>query len=335
MRGVVFFGGQKVGLREFPDPKPGPSEAVVRVEASSICGSDLHLFRRSKVDPNFIQGHEAAGVVVSVGEAVTSIEPGDRVSVCHHVGCGNCEHCRRGDWFYCRDRWTWGLGIRHGSFSDLLLTHAAGCFQLPEALTYADGSIISCAGGTAYAGLTKLNLAPDDVLAVYGLGPVGLSVLMIAKAIGVPVVGIELVEERLRLAERLGADLVVDASSESPVETARAFTGGKGFSAVAECSGTPQARINALKSAAPLGRIAFIGMGTRDATIDAGLFPGIDLTLVGNHVFNVGLYDPLTRLLINRGVSLDDMVTHRYSIEDAEEAFRIMDSRACGKVTFV
>jgi len=335
LRGVVFLGDRKVGLRDFPDPEPGPREAVVGVEASSICGSDLRIYRRPEVNPNLIQGHEAAGVVVAVGDAVTSVKPGTRVSVYHHIGCGNCEYCRSGDWFYCRERWTWGLGIRHGSFSNLLLTDAAGCFQLPEELTYLDGSIISCAGGTAYAGLNKLHLEPDDVLAVYGLGPVGLSALMIAKAIGVPVAAIELVEERLRLGERLGADLVVDAKSENPVEAIKAFTGGRGASAVAECSGSTQGRVNALASAAPLGRVAFIGMGTRNVMIDAELFPGYDLTLVGNHVFNVALYDPFVRLMLNRGVHLEEMVTHRYSVEEAEEAFRLFDSGTCGKVAFV
>lgn len=335
MRGVVFQGNKRLEIRDFPDPEPGLNEVVVRVKAATVCGSDLHIFRRPNVKDDVIQGHEAAGVVEEVGEAVENIRPGERVSVYHHVGIDDCEMCRRGDWYYCKNRWTWGIGVRNGSFSDLLLTHANGCFRLPEELTFIDGSIISCGGGTAYQGLIKLGVEADDDVVVSGLGPVGLSAVMFAKAVGARVIGVEPVDVRRELALNLGADVVVDPVEEKVVERIKALTNGVGASVVAECSGSTEARNNALRCVRPFGRIAFIGAGARELMIDPGIFSAADITLTGNHVFNVGLYDKMVRLMTNRKMHLEDMTTHRFSLEQAEEAFRVFDSRKAGKVAFV
>lgn len=335
MRGVVFLGNRRVAVKDFPDPEPGPNEALVRVKAATICGSDLHIFRRPEVRDDIVQGHEAAGIVERVGEAVENVKPGERVSVNHHIGVDNCDMCRSGDWFYCKNRWTWGLGIRNGSFGDLLLTHAKGCFRLPRELSFIDGSIISCAGGTAYQGLIKLGVAADDDVVVSGLGPVGLSAVMFAKAIGARIIGVEPIEMRRELALKLGADIVLDPTEGDVVERVKALTAGEGASVVAECSGSADAQSNALSCVRPFGRIGFIGMGARELTIDPSIFSAIDITLTGNHVFNVSLYDRIVRLMVDRGLHLEDMTTHRFSLEQAEEAFRIFDSGRSGKVAFI
>lgn len=98
------------------------------------------------VQADLIQGHEAAGIVENVGDAVENIRPGERVSVYHHIGIDDCDMCRSGDWFYCNNRWTWGINVRNGSFSNLLLTHANGCFRMPDIISDIDGSILSCGG---------------------------------------------------------------------------------------------------------------------------------------------------------------------------------------------
>jgi len=335
MRGVVFLGDSKVTLKDFPDPKPGPNEVVVKVKAATICGSDLHLFRRPKVSSDMIQGHEAAGIVESMGSAVENVEVGDRVSVCHHIGIDDCDMCRSGDWFYCKNRYTWGLSVRHGSFSPLLLTHANGCFKMPEEISFVDGSIISCGGGTAYHCLVKLGVGADDIVAVFGLGPVGLSVLMFAKAMGAKVIGVEPIEERQQLSEKLGADTVLDPTKVSIVQNLKALTNGKGPMVAIDCSGNSEARSYALNCVRPFGRVAFIGMGAREMKIDGGIFSATDITLTGNHVFNVKYYDRIVNLMINRGLHLDAMTTHNYSLDEVEEAFKVFDSGKSGKVTFI
>jgi len=333
VKGVVFLGNRKVAVRDFPDPEPGPNEVVVRIKAASICGSDMGRFRGT-TSSEMVQGHEGAGVVERVGSAVENIKPGDRVSIYHHIGTDGCEMCRRGDWFYCKNRWTWGLGIRNGSFSDLLLTHANGCFKMPPELTFIDGSIVSCRGGTAYQGLVKIGVAADDDLIVTGLGPVGLSMVIFAKAMGARVIGVEPIEARRELALKLGADFVLDPVSENIVEKVKALTAGSGATAVAECSGSLEARNTALNCVNAFGRVVFIGMGRERLSLDPNLFTGYDITLTGVHVWNVKLYDRIVKLMTNRRIHLEQMTTHRFPIEHAQEALDIFDSGKSGNVVF-
>jgi len=333
LRGVLFLGNRKVTLRDFPDPDPEPNEVVVRVKAASICGSDMGRFR-GPTPSDRIQGHEGAGIVEHIGDAVENVKPGDRVSIYHHIGADGCEMCRSGDWFYCKNRWTWGLGVRDGSFSNLLLTHANGCFKMPAEMTYIDGSVISCRGGTAYQGLVKIGVQADDFLVVSGLGPVGLSTVMFAKALGARVIGVEPIDVRRELALKLGAEAAFDPVGENIVEKVKILTGGRLATAAVECSGSLEARNTALKCVGAFGRVVLLGMGPEKLTVDPNLFTGYDVTLTGVHIWNVRLYDRIVRLMTNNSLHLDQMTTHQFPIEQAQEALDIFDSGRSGNVVF-
>ena len=212
MRGVVPLGGGRIEVREVPDPRPGPGEAVVALRNAGICGSDLHTAHNSWAEigerQNLVIGHEASGVVAEVGAGVSPALVGTRVSVYHYRGCGLCRHCLAGEIVFCAGKRGYGWHV-HGADADYLLTDARNCCPLPDQLTHLDGSFLACAAGTAYAALRKLEAVPGaPPCAVVGLGPVGLAAALLARAMGWQVIGLDRIAERRAYAEAQGITTV-------------------------------------------------------------------------------------------------------------------------------
>lgn len=173
MRGVVFLGDGKLAVKDFETPKPGRGEVLVRTKAAAICGSDIFMYHqpRSRYEgrPEIIAGHEPAGIVEAVGEGVTMVKPGDRVTLYHYIGCGKCNQCLAGYRQWCAE--TKGLGSRiHGADADFVLVNEDNCFILPDQLSFIDGAFMACAAGTSYSALSKLQLNGKNNLVVLGLG---------------------------------------------------------------------------------------------------------------------------------------------------------------------
>ena len=315
--------------------------------ASTICGSDLHVYRQSREDvqkrPQVIAGHEPCGVVDKVGENVASVKRGDRVSVLHAIGCGDCEECTAGYDYSCRKMdtvdgrpwWTGQTGNKDGGFADYLLVPSRGCLPLPGELTFVDGAIMACAGGTAFEVLEKLAVSSYDTLAVYGLGPVGLCAVLVGKGLGAKVIGIDPIEERLELGLKLGADGVVDAKGQKVLDEVKALVGGRGPDAAVDFSGSNVARTNAINCVRPRGRVGFIGHGDVELPIRPSELISRDITIRGSPIFKTDTYFRMARFLVKQGVSLERTVTHRFALDEAEEAFRLFDSGRTGKVAFV
>jgi D-arabinose 1-dehydrogenase-like Zn-dependent alcohol dehydrogenase len=241
MKAVLFPGDREVVHTEFPDPKPGINQVVVRMKASGLCGSELHgLYQPSKevkrASPfqDVIPGHEPCGVVEQVGPGVVSVKPGDRVSVYHIGGCGHCKYCRAGWMINCaNEKHTYGWNA-NGGHADLLLADERNCVRLPDELSFADGAHCACGGGTAYQSLLRLNVSGRDRFAVFGLGPVGLGAVALAKAMGATVYAVEVTPERLELGKKMGADVVINPQEQDPVAAIRDLTEGEGAEATAD-----------------------------------------------------------------------------------------------------
>jgi len=223
MKGVVFLGNRQLEVRDFPVPEPGHGEVLIKIIASGICGSDLHVYRGVHV-PGQIAGHEPAGIVVAVGPGVCRVRVGDRVSVHHHEGCGVCQHCARGETVACSTHHLCYGVNRPGSFAEYMAAAEANCIPIPESASCEDGAFMACVGATAYAALRRLEVTPHESLAVFGLGPVGLSCVVVGKAMGLRVIGSDVSPARLEIARACGADSVVDARSEDPVDAIRQFS---------------------------------------------------------------------------------------------------------------
>lgn len=338
MRGVLLPGDRQCRLADFADPEPGPGEVVVAMRAAAVCGSDLHGYRATASErgrqAEIIPGHEPAGVVAAIGPEVRGARVGDRVSVYHYRGCGTCSACRSGALMWCPNRRGYG-GPIHGSDADLLLTDERNCLPLPGDFSFETGALIACNTGTAYSALRKLDPSGRDTLAIFGLGPVGLNGLVVGKALGARIIGVDVSPERRRLADELGADLILDPTEAGFVEAIRAATEGDGADLAFETSGNPRAQADVVEVLHNGGKGVFVGFGAAEPAINPSRFIGKQLTLMGSFVAPIDAYEDLVRFIRRHHLPLDRLVTHRFPLADAPEAFALADRARTGKVMFV
>jgi propanol-preferring alcohol dehydrogenase len=234
-----------------------------------------------------------------------------------------------------RPWWTGQTGNVHGSFADKLLVPARGCLPLPSSLSFIDGAIMACAGGTAYEVLTKMNVSSLSTVAIFGLGPVGLSALLIAKGLGATVIGIELVDERLELGQKLGLDHIIDVKTATVVPEIQSLTNNAGADVAIDFSGSNSARLNAINCVRFNGKVAFIGHGDETLAITPSDLIRRDVTIRGSPIFKTDTYFEMADFLIKNEVSLEKMVTHTFSLDQANEAFQLFESGRTGKIAFV
>ena len=345
MRGIVFLGGRKLELREFPDPTPGPGEVVLEMKASGMCGSDLHPYRAvgdaaaslglgGQGGP-VIAGHEPCGVIAAVGPGVLGIQVGERVMNHHYRGCGRCKHCRVGWSQLCRAGIVVYGVTGHGGHAPYMKVPASTLVPLPEALTFEEGAAISCGTGTAHGVLKRLDVSGRDTLAVFGQGPVGLSATMLGRAMGARVIALDIAPERRALARELGADEVVDPAAVDPVAALHALTHGEGVEVALDCSGNSAARVAAVRSATTWGRVGFVGEGgtvTLDVSRD---LLRRQLTVIASWTFSAVGQEECARFIADRRVPLGRLLTHRFRLEQADEAYRLFDTQTTGKGVFV
>lgn len=335
LRGMVFLGNRQVAIRDFPAPEPGPGEAVVAIRAAGLCGSDLSLYRGDREAP-WVGGHEPCGVVAALGPGVAGPAVGTRVIVYHYSGCGACRYCRSGWEQLCAlgGHRVYGFGANGGN-AEALVIPARELVPLPDELSFEEGAAIACGTGTAYAALVRLAVSGRDTLAVYGQGPVGLSATLLGKAMGARVVAIDVAPARLALARELGADEVVDASAADPVAAVRALTHGEGADATIDCTGNATARAQAVRSARVFGRACFVGEG---GTVELTPSPDIihrHLTLHGSWTFSTVLLEECARFIVDRRVPLHHLITGRFTLDQAADAYRQFADGAPGKFVLV
>jgi threonine dehydrogenase-like Zn-dependent dehydrogenase len=303
------------------------------MRASGICGSDLHPYRASRVQVT-ISGHEPCGQVAALGPGVGVPKVGDRVIIHHYSGCGTCKYCRIGYEQLCvHGHQTYGFGSNGGN-ADYILVPARCLIPLPDELSFAEGAAIACGTGTAYMAVKKLDVSGRDTLAVYGQGPVGLSATLLGKAMGARVVAIDVSPERLELARSLGADEMLNPQEGDPIQAVRDLTHGEGADATLDCTGNATARAQTVRSARVFGRACFVGEG---GTVSLEPSPDIihrHLTLYGSWTFPMVGLEECARFVVDREVLLPRLITHRFHLDQAEEAFRIFDGGTTGKCVF-
>ena len=331
--------GPGVELVERPQPVPGAGEVLLRVDAASICGTDLHLFTwdewaAENLVPPRILGHELAGTVVATGRGVSRVREGDLVGVESHLFDWTCAQCRRGDMHLCRNLRVIGVQT-DGGFAELAVIPEANAIE-SNGLDPAVVALQEPMGNAVHAAFVE-PIEGRSVL-VTGCGPIGLCAVGIAKAAGaLLVVATDTEAYRLELARAMGADLALDAADPATEDAIRTATGGDGIEVVLEMSGAPAALDQALRLVTRGGRISLLGIFGEPPRVDLSelvIMQGLRL----HGIFGRRIYDTWERTqALLRGGSLDvsPILTHRLDLADWQQAFDLIASRHAGKVVLV
>ncbi len=311
----------------------------MRVKIASICGTDLHIFdwdewSQHRIHPPLIQGHEMAGVVERVGDEVTSVAKGDYVSFEGHIACGQCYECRTGQAHVCRNLRIMGID-RDGAFAEYVAVPASNLVKNDPELSLEVATIQDPLGNATQV-VMNANV-PGKSIAIFGLGPIGLMAVALAKALSpAQVIAVEYKNEyRKKLAKRLGADVVLE-SDESTVDRILELTNGDGVHDVLEFSGAPPALQQALKVVRPGGGVHLLGLYSNSVTVnlsDDVIMRGVTLYgITGRRMFET--WYQMGGILKSQHMSLKPLVTHRFPLDDYEKALEVVRSRQCGKVVF-
>jgi len=346
MRGAVFLGNRKIEIRNFPDPTPGPGEVVIEMKASGMCGSDLKFYRSPPgaaqaalglgggAEP-FIAGHEPCGVVAARGPGVPEREApiGQRVMDHHYSGCGVCKHCRVGWSQLCRAGITVYGVTANGGHAEYLKVPARTLVPLPDELGFVEGAAVSCGTGTAYGALRRMQLTGGSTLAVFGQGPVGLSATLLGAKMGARVIAVETNPERLALAKQFGAEVAVHADDSE--KALKDLTRGEGVDLALDCTGIAAARVAAVRSAKTWGTVCFVGEGG-EVTLDVSRdLLRKQLTVIGSWTFSAMGQAECARFIVDNRIALERIFTHRWKLEQADEAYRTFDTQSTGKGVIV
>jgi threonine dehydrogenase-like Zn-dependent dehydrogenase len=342
MRAVTFQGLEQVRVDEKPEPElAARDDAIVAVQASAVCGSDLHIYHgRVPVEAGFTIGHEFVGTVTAAGEDVERVAVGDRVVGCFHTACATCAPCLRGDYHRCSNGQTFGhgshLGNLQGSQAEQVLVPRANLTlrRVPEKLSSDVALFAGDVLGTGFHAISHGGMHAGDTVAVLGLGPVGLCAVQAAIAGGaVQVFAIDSVEERLALAARFGAT-PIHLTEEDPKREVRAATAGAGVDLAVDAVGNPEPLALAISLARDAGTVSGIGAYAGRAEVPLGLawLKGLDLRLgVANVIAHV---DRILALLEAGKLDPAPLVSHHMPLDDAAEAYAMFDRREALKIVF-
>jgi threonine dehydrogenase-like Zn-dependent dehydrogenase len=339
VEGLVFEGGRRVALRPFPDPSPSRGEVVIRVAASGMCGSDLHYYRAEGAtggnEHTVIGGHEPAGVVEAVSTGTNpDLSVGDRVMVHHYAGCGRCMSCRSGWTQMCTGRAPIVYGKNaNGAHAPFMAVSADSVLSLPDELSFPAAAAIGCGTGTAWGGLQRLGDLGGADLVVLGQGPVGLSATMLASALGARVIAVDLAPDRLAQATKFGASDGVNPRDTDPVDAIRELTAGVGATAVLETSGATAAAETALDALAPWGRLCVVGLGGTVAIDVRSRLPR-QLTVMTSWSMSSVQQMACASFIAQHELPVDELYTHHWSLDQAQEAYEEFDLQTGGKGVF-
>ncbi|TVZ05306.1 alcohol dehydrogenase [Trebonia kvetii] len=342
MRALVYHGPGKRAWEEVPDAEiTDEGDAIVRVDATTICGTDLHILAGDlpEVRPGRILGHEAVGTVDEVGDGVHRLSPGDRVLVSCISGCGTCRFCREGRYGQCAEGGGWILGHRvNGTQAEYVRVPYAdtSTYRIPDGASDEEILMLADILPTGYeVGVLAGGVRPGDVVAVVGAGPVGLSAIACARLFSPShVVAIDLSDERLKKAMEFGADVAVNNATDDPVAVIRDLTRRIGADVAIEAVGAADTFELAVKLARPGGRIANIGVHGRPAILHLEEQWARDITITTGLV-DASSTPTLMRLVTTGQLDAGRFVTHRFAMDDFEQAYDIFGDHASGALKVV
>lgn len=319
-----------VAVVDVPEPLPQKDQVRIRVACAGICGTDLHIFHGdfAKVRPPVTLGHEVAGTVDVVGEGVTTWRPGDRVTVESEAHtCGRCPMCRSGRANLCAERLALGYGV-DGGFADALVVRQSALHRLPDGVSFQEGALSEPLTVAVHAVSERSGMTSGDWVLITGPGPIGLLVLQVVMATGGHgiVTGTARDEDRLQLAEKLGAAATVRVDREDLPSRVAQITEDRGVASAFECSGVAAAIDDCLRCVSSGGEIIQVGLYGRPVSIDMDQAAMREIVLKGAFVHTNETWKKAIDLMTTGVIDLNAMVSGKFAIQAWEEAFRRSES---------
>ena len=344
MKGVVFLGDKKLEIQNFEDPSPGPNDVIIEIKASGMCGSDLKFYRANSGpsslglggdDKPVIAGHEPCGTIVEVGSNVSkeNFLIDTRVMQHHYEGCGTCSHCSTGWQQLCNEGVKAVFGVTgNGAHAKYMRCPASTLVPLRDDISFIAGAAISCGTGTAWGALERLDLKASQTIAIFGMGPVGLSAVMLANKMGSKVIAIDINKKRLERSVEFGADVILNPEeSEDLLIKIKDLTKGLGVDASLDASSSPAARSIAVKCIKTWGKACFVGEGG-DVTLDVSNdLLRRQVTLIGSWTFSKNGQAECADFVADKKLEVDKLFTHKWSLDQADEAYKLFDKQSDGK----
>ncbi len=352
MKAITLTAYDHLALAELPVPKPGPGEVLCRIRSVAICGSDPKMIHGGYKFANwppyypFVMGHEWAGEVVALGEGVDSWKIGDRVAGEAHHGCGDCDNCKRGHYTVClnygKDGHDGGLdtGHRHygfywqGANAEYNVYKTSVLHRIPDNVSFDAASMCDCAG-VAMHGVELAGVTPGGTSVVIGPGAIGLNAMMECKALGTGRVIMIGRGAKLEKAREMGADICIDFEKEDPVARVLELTNGVGADEVMECSGAKDSPYKACKMVRKTGAVAIIATyHDEDVLIPANTVNFNEIRIVGSKA-NPNVSDKVLHFMSTGAIRAEELITHRFPLEEYEKAVDIFEHKKEGSVKVV
>jgi len=330
MKANYFLGDKKFEVKELPIPEVGERDVLVRVAACGICGTDVHIYHGSKgstdVKPPVVLGHEFAGVVEKTGSLVTSIKPGDHVTVDPNIYCGKCHFCQIGKKQMCQNLYAIGVN-RDGGFGEYCLVPETQCYQLDKKVPLKYGAMTEPLACCVH-GIDRAKIQPGSTVCVIGGGAIGLIMVQLAKMSGASkVILSEPVAMRREIGMKVGAWGTIDPIHENIKERLADFLGSEGADVVIECVGTPVAAEQAFLAADKGATILLFSVPKPDSIYNLHLEDVFqkELTITGSMI-NPDTHGRAVALINSGALELEPIITHSFPVEQVEEAILMQQS---------
>jgi propanol-preferring alcohol dehydrogenase len=342
MKAVLFPGERRVEIVDRPIPKVGFGEVLIKSRASAICRSDMGLYSGAYTvvggseagQGRIIPGHESCGEIVEIGPDVKHLKVGDRVAVHLAFGCNECHYCLKGFTMLCPSWKCLGFDVDGGN-ADYVLVPARNALLLPEEISFAAGSIMTDMIGTQYFLQSKLQVSEATRVAVIGLGPMGAAATMVAHGLGAEVIAIDIMEERLKFSKEIGATHSLNSLDGEFAARIAEITKGEGVEVAIDCSGTPIGQNLALDIASKCGKVSFVGESSKTEINPSDQIIRKLLTVVGGWYFPINSWGEIVDFVVSQKLNVEGLISHRFSLSQAEEAFSKFDNRETEKAIFI
>ena len=331
---VKEHAGAGFAVKDVPYPVLREDDVIVRVRSVGICGTNGPILAGTREVPRpLIPGHEFAGDVVEAGARVKNLKPGDRVTPCIVIGCGDCDMCIEGKEVLCDNLVETGIHV-DGGFAEYVRVPAKVCRKMKDSTTYDQGASVDPIA-SAYRTVKASSITSKDVCVVYGPGPIGLYAVHLIRLRGakkIICIGTDVDQERLKLAGELGADVTINASVEDPVERVREITGGRMADYVQDCVGVPGIPAAAMSMLKKGGTYAVTGLYHSLPEVDLGKVVRSEIKIYGTICYTRQEFEECLDFVEDGRVKVEPLITHHYPLKEMEEAFAVMQSKQCMKI---